>query len=179
MNLDGSEARLFKSGAFEGKYSGDGSKIIFGRQPTLLGSALYVASADGSNETRVPTPQRAPAFHASFNPTNNSEVVFTAFTESPTIWLQLVNGTHAHALSKAPLLVDAASYDPTGFQIVYSGTQPGSLTFAIFKGDIIGTANQQIIVVPVSLLAGIPLFLDPVFSPDGKTIACICEPPMP
>lgn len=183
MNLDGSGARLFKSGALNGRYSADGSKVLFNRpSPTLFGINLYVAAADGSNEKQVPTPSKASAVHASFNPTNSSEIVFTAWDPATTIWVQNVDGTQARSLTQPPLYVDAASYDPSGKQIVYSARQPRpSLQSAIFKRDISGATSQQLVVVPASLVQGIsmPIILLPVFSPNGKTISCICGPPAP
>ncbi len=180
INLDGSETQLFKSGAMNASYSLDGVKLLFNRSLpslTLFGPDLFVADADGSNERQVPTPPKASVLHASFNPTNSMEIAFTTWGPDTAIWIQNLDGTRARTVSQPSLLVDGASYFPSGKQILYSGMQPKpSMQSALFEQDIGGTATKELIAIPTTLMSGIgpPVILMPIVSPNGKMVACVC-----
>jgi Tol biopolymer transport system component len=143
-----------------------------GRIAFVQGPDIFVMNPDGSDVRQLTsfTDDNA-AFWENWSP-DGTQLVFSRFP-SPDflgqLWLMSADGSNQHLLLNDPGFDDqSASFSPDGSHVIFSRCGPlgGEFPCAIYRVGVDGSGLVQLTPVRIELQD-----LEPVYSPDGATIA--------
>lgn len=151
----------FHSANGGGRYSPDGSKIVFSKgvqSPSgYHHSDIFVMNADGSNPTNLTSGDTAQDSHPAFSP-DGSEIVWA---RNGDIWVMDSDGGNPpHTQLTTTADNGEPSYSPSGAMIVF--TKFAESSSRIYKMNSDGTG--------ISALTEGPGDQSPAFSPDGSKV---------
>jgi len=98
---------------------------------------------------------------------DGQHIVYVSYPDGA-LWDSAVDGSERHELTFAPMEAGLAHWSPDGMQIAFAGRDPGQ-RWSIYSVSSQGGAPEQ-------LASGNIDYLDPVFSPDGQSLAFGREP---
>src|SRR5215204_1941355 len=156
MNSDGTDPHRDVSiaGLRTGSWSPDGKKVVFykdGGDP-----AVYLADADGSNETKLPFT----AGNLDWSP-DGSKVIYQSGKVNSEIYLYVLATGAISEIVTNPSFESDASFSPDGKSMVFVSDRDGNAE--IYSRDLDGTAIRR--------LTNHPAHDEfPTFSPDGTQI---------
>ena len=143
-----------------------------GRIAFVQGPDIFVMNPDGSDVRQLTsfTDDNA-AFWENWSP-DGRQLVFTRFSAPDffgQLWLMNADGSNQHLLLNDPGFDDqSASFSPDGSHVIFSRCGPlgGEFPCAIYRVGVDGSGLVQLTPVRIELQD-----LEPVYSPDGATIA--------
>lgn len=168
MNADGSGRRRLTTGLppdLAPRWSPDGERIVFTRDPAYGTYQLWTVDADGTGERRL-TPDETPEREASWSP-DGARIVFSRFDESTSsydIYVRDVDGggqrrlAHGHGWETGP------AWSPDGTRIAFARHDRREGARGIYIVDADGGKERQV-------TAGRGGQAAPAWSPDGRKLA--------
>jgi TolB protein len=142
-----------------------------GRIAFVQGPDIYTMNQDGSNVRQLTALTDGGAFWVNWSP-DGKQIVFSRFAAPDffgQLWLMNADGGNQHLLLTDPGFDDeAASFSPDGSHLIFSRCAPldGEFPCAIYRVGLDGSGISQVTPVRIELTD-----LEPVYSPDGSTIA--------
>ena len=162
IDADGSNARGLANG-YGGRWSPDGTRLIYTGKTASGVYVVYIANADGSSPVRLTT-NPAGEVRPAWSP-DGKKIVFSAYPEAD-INLYVINadGTGQTQLTRTTGFSEAAVWSPDGTRIAFEHGEPNQLA-AVHVMNADGTNERTL----TPLGCGVPSW-----SPDSRQIAYQC-----
>ena len=165
VNADGTGLAKVVENAREPTWSPDGTKVAYVANRDGLISSIYVANADGTNETRVTNAYPASDDQPAWSP-DGTRIAFWTNEGATGLSIAIVNanGSGRTRFDPAGANWRAPAWSPDGTKIVAVRSDPGAVDVALFVVNSDGTGATR-------LTNGALADDHPVWSPDGQSIA--------
>ena len=171
---DGSDAKRLAHASGGGRWSPDGSSIVFFSWRDFPGqeqrNELYVMAADGSNQVRL-TDNDAEDVEPTWSP-DGTQIAFTSSRAgNPDIYVVAADGSDERQLTTDPAPDEGPAWSPDGSRILFTSYRDGADPL------MLGSGNAEVFTVrpdgsgPTNLTNDPDWDGYPAWSPDGRQIA--------